>query len=146
MSALSNLKPFHGSTHNSKALGRGRGSGKGGTSTKGGKGQKARKGTPIRRGFEGGQTPMHRRMPKVGFSNVPFETRYDIVNLAQLKDLKGDIGPEQLVERGLVGKGKLVKVLGRGEAPKGLKIRAHKFSATAKTALEGAGGKAEVIS
>jgi large subunit ribosomal protein L15 len=146
MSALSTLKPFVGSTHNTKALGRGKGSGKGGTSTKGGKGQKARKGTPIRRGFEGGQTPMHRRMPKVGFSNVPFETRYDIVNLAQLKDLSGDVGPEQLIARGLVGKGSLVKILGKGEAPKGLNVRAHKFSATAKSALEGAGGKAEVIS
>src|ERR1700679_3315236 len=112
MNARSTLRPFRGSTHNSKALGRGRGSGKGGTSTKGGKGQKARKGAPIRRGFEGGQTPMHRRMPKVGFSNVDFETRYDIVNLGQLKDLTGDVGPEQLVSRGLVGKGKLVKVLG----------------------------------
>src|ERR1700755_1641882 len=130
MNALSSLKKYKGSTHNSKALGRGRGSGKGGTSTKGGKGQKARKGTPIRRGFEGGQTPMHRRMPKVGFSNVPFETVYDIVNLGQLASLKGDVGPEQLAERGLIRKGALVKVLGRGEAPKGLTVKAHKFSET----------------
>lgn len=145
MSALSQLKTYKGATHNSKALGRGRGSGKGGTSTKGGKGQKARKGAPIRRGFEGGQTPMHRRMPKVGFSNTPFETVYDIVNLGQLKDMKGEVGIEQLIAHGLVRKGALVKILARGEAPKGLSIKAHKFSATAKTALEGAGGKAEVI-
>src|SRR6185437_5822367 len=110
MSELSQLKTYDGSTHNSKALGRGRGSGKGGTSTKGGKGQKARKGAPIRRGFEGGQTPMHRRMPKVGFSNVPFETRYDIVNLGQLKGLTGSVGPEQLAAAGLVGKTALVKI------------------------------------
>src|ERR1700733_16235395 len=119
MNALSSLKKYRGSTHNTKALGRGRGSGKGGTSTKGGKGQKARKGTPIRRGFEGGQTPMHRRMPKVGFSNVPFETRYDIVNLNQLAGMSGEIGPDQLAARGLVRKGIKVKILGRGEAPKG---------------------------
>lgn len=145
MSLLGELKPFVGSTHNSKALGRGRGSGKGGTSTKGGKGQKARKGAPIRRGFEGGQTPMHRRMPKVGFSNSDFETVYEIVNLNQLAGFKGEVGPEQLAAKGLVRKNKLVKILGRGEAPKGLSIKAHKFSEAAKKALEGAGGKAEVI-
>src|SRR5271169_196635 len=104
MSALASLKKHPGSTHNSKAPGRGRGSGKGGTSTKGGKGQKARKGTPIRRGFEGGQTPMHRRMPKVGFSNVAFETKYDIVNLGQLAKMKGNVDLEQLIKRGLVRK------------------------------------------
>lgn len=145
MSALSQLKTYSGATHNSKALGRGRGSGKGGTSTKGGKGQKARKGAPIRRGFEGGQTPMHRRMPKVGFSNVPFETKYDIVNLNQLAAFKGEVGPDQLAQKGLVTKGALVKILGRGEAPKGVHVKAHKFSTAAKTALESAGGKAEVI-
>jgi large subunit ribosomal protein L15 len=145
MSELSNLKTYKGATHNTKALGRGRGSGKGGTSTKGGKGQKARKGAPIRRGFEGGQTPMHRRMPKVGFSNVPFETVYDIVNLEQLKSMSGEIGPEQLMAKGLVRKNALVKILGRGEAPKGVTVRAHKFSETAKSALEKAGGKAEVL-
>src|SRR5580698_7486094 len=110
MSALSNLKTYKGATHNTKALGRGRGSGKGGTSTKGGKGQKARKGTPIRRGFEGGQTPLHRRMPKVGFSNVPFRIEYDIVNLSQLKSLKGDVGPEQLVKAGLARKDVRIKI------------------------------------
>ena len=145
MNTLSTLKSFPGSTHNSKALGRGRGSGKGGTSTKGGKGQKARKGAPIRRGFEGGQTPLIRRMPKVGFTNAPFRTEYDILNLSQLQGMTGTVGPAELAAAGLVGKRALVKILGRGDAPAGLTVRAHKFSETAKAALEKAGGKVEVI-
>ena len=145
MSALSNLKGFHGSTHNSKALGRGRGSGKGGTSTKGGKGQKARKGAPIRRGFEGGQTPLIRRMPKVGFTNAAFRNEYEILNLNQLATFNGTVGPEELAKAGLTSKKARVKILGRGDAPNGLIVRAHKFSETAKAALEKAGGKAEVI-
>jgi large subunit ribosomal protein L15 len=145
MSSLSDLKKFRGSTHNTKALGRGRGSGKGGTSTKGGKGQKARKGTPIRRGFEGGQTPLIRRMPKVGFSNIPFRTEYEILNINQLQAFSGSVGPEDLAKAGLVSKNAKVKILGRGDAPKGLTVKAHKFSETAKAALEKAGGKVEVI-
>jgi large subunit ribosomal protein L15 len=145
MSSLSALKKHRGSTHNTKALGRGRGSGKGGTSTKGGKGQKARKGTPIRRGFEGGQTPLIRRMPKVGFTNTPFANRYEILNINQLQAFKGTAGPEEFAKAGLVSKQARVKILGRGEAPKGLTVRAHKFSESAKSALEKAGGKVEVI-
>jgi large subunit ribosomal protein L15 len=145
MNSLSTLKKFRGSTHNKKALGRGRGSGKGGTSTKGGKGQKARKGAPIRRGFEGGQTPLIRRMPKVGFTNVPFKNEYDILNLNQLQSFSGTVGPEELAKAGLVGQKARVKILGRGEAPKSLTVRAHKFSESAKTAIEQAGGKVEVI-
>lgn len=145
MSSLSTLKKFKGSTHNSKALGRGRGSGKGKTSGKGGKGQTARKGAPIRRGFEGGQTPLIRRMPKVGFTNTPFKNEYDILNLNQLQSFNGTVGPEELAKAGLVGKTAKVKILGRGDAPKGLTVRAHKFSETAKAALEKAGGKVEVI-
>lgn len=145
MSLLSNLKKFEGSTHNSKALGRGRGSGKGRTSGKGGKGQTARKGAPIRRGFEGGQTPLIRRSPKFGFSNQPFETKYEVVNLNQLSVFSGSVGPEQLHKHGLTSKAGRIKILGRGEAPKGLTVRAHKFSETAKAALEKAGGKVEVI-
>lgn len=145
MSALSTLKKHRGSTHNTKALGRGRGSGKGGTSTKGDKGQKARKGAPIRRGFEGGQTPLIRRMPKVGFSNVPFKNVFEVLNLNQLQAFSGTVGPEELVNAGLVGKKAKVKILGRGDAPKGLTVRAHKFSDSAKSALEKAGGKVEVI-
>ena len=145
MSSLSNLKAFHGSTHNSKALGRGRGSGKGGTSTKGGKGQKARKGAPIRRGFEGGQTPLIRRMPKVGFTNAAFRNEYEILNLNQLQKFSGTVGPEDLANAGLMNSRAKVKILGRGDAPQGLTVRAHKFSETARAALEKAGGKAEVI-
>jgi large subunit ribosomal protein L15 len=145
MSSLSDLKKYAGSTHNTKALGRGRGSGKGGTSTKGDKGQKARKGAPIRRGFEGGQTPLIRRMPKVGFTNARFRNEFDILNLSQLQSFSGTVGPEELVKAGLVGKTAKVKVLGRGEAPKSLTVRAHKFSETAKAAIEKAGGKVEVI-
>lgn len=145
MSSLSALKKFKGSTHNSKALGRGRGSGKGKTSGRGGKGQTARKGAPIRRGFEGGQTPLIRRMPKVGFTNAPFRTEYEILNLNQLENFQGSVGPEELAKAGLVSKTARIKILGRGEAPKGLTVRAHKFSETAKSALEKAGGKVEVI-
>lgn len=145
MSALSQLKKYKGSTHNTKALGRGRGSGKGKTSGKGGKGQTARKGAPIRRGFEGGQTPLIRRMPKVGFTNTRFKNVFEILNLNQLGKFSGTIGPEEMVKAGLVGKGAQIKILGRGDAPKGLTVRAHKFSETAKAALEKAGGKVEVI-
>lgn len=146
MSALSSLKKFKGSTHKSKALGRGKGSGKGGTSTKGHKGQKARKGAPIRRGFEGGQTPLVRRMPKFGFSNVQFRNEYEVLNLKDLSHLKGSVGPEELQQAGLVRKGSKVKILGVGEVPQGLSVKAHKFSETAKAAIEKAGGQAEVIS
>lgn len=145
MSGLSNLKIYKGSTHNSKALGRGRGSGKGKTSGKGGKGQTARKGAPIRRGFEGGQTPLIRRMPKVGFTNADFRNEFEILNLNQLQSFNGTVGPEELVKAGLVSKKSKIKILGRGDAPKGLTVRAHKFSETAKAALEKAGGKVEVI-
>jgi large subunit ribosomal protein L15 len=145
MSSLGNLKKFRGSTHNSKALGRGRGSGKGKTSGKGGKGQTARKGAPIRRGFEGGQTPLIRRMPKVGFTNQPFANRYDILNLNQLASFTGQVGPDELKKAGLISNKAKVKILGRGDAPKGLTVRAHKFSDSAKAALEKAGGKVEVI-
>lgn len=145
MSGLSSLKKFAGSTKKSKALGRGRGSGKGRQSTRGGKGQKARKGAPIRRGFEGGQTPLIRRMPKVGFKNTPFATVYDVLNLDQLSKFSGEVGPADFVNAGLVHKNSRVKILGRGEAPKGLSIRAHKFTNSAKKALEAAGGKVEVI-
>lgn len=145
MSGLSSLKKFRGSTHNSKALGRGRGSGKGKTSGKGGKGQTARKGAPIRRGFEGGQTPLIRRMPKVGFSNQPFANRFEILNVNQLAKFSGTVGPEDLAKAGLVSASAKIKILGRGDAPKGLTVRAHKFSESAKAALEKAGGKVEVI-
>lgn len=146
MSLLSNLSPGEGATHYRKRVGRGIGSGLGGYSGKGGKGQTQRSGGSIRRGFEGGQTPLHRRLPKFGFSNVAFETRYDIVNLSQLTDLGSVVGPEQLVSKGLVNKRALIKVLGTGEVKSAIHVKAHKFSEKAKSAIEKAGGKAEVLS
>ncbi len=144
MSILEKLKPKTGSTHNTKRLGRGRGSGKGGTSGKGDKGQKARKSGQVRRGFEGGQTPIHRKFPKFGFKNTMFTTRYDVVNIGQLEGLTGSVTPESLKERGWVNTG-LVKVLGKGSLTKALTVKAHKFSETAKAAIEKAGGTTEVI-
>lgn len=144
MSLLNNLKSVPGSTHYRKRLGRGRGSGLGQTAGRGGKGQTARSGGKVRRGFEGGQMPLYRRMPKVGFNN-PFGTDYSIVNLKDLSGFSKEVTPETLKEAGLI-KGRLqVKVLGFGELKKALTVKAHKFSAKAKEAIETAGGKAEVI-
>ncbi len=144
MSLLGSLRPKKGSTHNSKRLGRGRGSGKGGTAGKGHKGQKARKSGNIRRGFEGGQTPLHRRFPKIGFKNTMFTTRFEVVNIAALDAFSGEVTIESLITAGLVKKGP-VKILARGEIKKALTVKAHKFSETAKAAIEKAGGKTEVI-
>jgi large subunit ribosomal protein L15 len=144
MSILSSLAPKIGSKHAPKRVGRGIGSGLGGTSAKGHKGQLARTGGKVRRGFEGGQTPLMRRLPKFGFSNVAFATEYDIVNLSQLDKLSGEVTPEVLHQQGITGKG-LVKVLGSGEIKKSLIVKAHKFSESAKKAIEAAGGKVEVI-
>ena len=145
MSLLSTLAPKVGATHYPKRLGRGRGSGLGQTSGKGGKGQTARTGGTIRRGFEGGQTPMHRRLPKFGFSNVDFETKYEIVNLTQLEKLTGTVTPETLKKAGVVHRFP-VKILANGKLTKSLTVKAHKFSESAKKAIEAAGGKVEVLS
>ena len=145
MSLLTKLSPAEGSTHYRKRVGRGIGSGLGGYSGKGGKGQTQRSGGSIRRGFEGGQTPLHRRLPKFGFSNVPFETRYEVVNLSSFEKVNGDITPETLAQAGLVKKNALVKVLAKGELKKGVTVKAHKFSEKAKAAIEKAGGKVEVL-
>lgn len=144
MSLLESLAPAKGSKHYQKRLGRGRGSGLGQTSGKGHKGQLARSGGVSRRGFEGGQTPLIRRLPKFGFSNTQFETKYSVINLSQLEKLSGTVTPETLKEAGLVRKG-LVKILGNGKLSKNLTVKAHKFSNTAKSAIEAAGGKTEVI-
>lgn len=146
MSLLSKLNPGEGATHYRKRVGRGIGSGLGGYSGKGGKGQTQRSGGSIRRGFEGGQTPLHRRLPKFGFSNVAFETKYDIVNLEQLAKLGNQIDPKVLAEKGLVKKNALVKVLANGELSSAITVKAHKFSEKAKQLIEKAGGKAEVLS
>ena len=145
MSLLSQLAPTPGSTHSPKRIGRGIGSGKGGTSTKGHKGQLARTGGTVRRGFEGGQTPLHRRLPKFGFTNVAFANNFDIVNLGQLAQFSGEVTPESLREAGLIGRDANLKVLGNGKLDKALTVKAHKFSESAKKAIEAAGGKTEVI-
>jgi large subunit ribosomal protein L15 len=146
MSLLSELKPNKGATKKERRVGRGDSSGWGGTAGKGHKGQKARSGAPIRRGFEGGQTPLVRRIPKFGFTNAAFRTRYEVVNLETLNKLDGEVTPESLRASGVLsGKNELVKILGRGELSKGLTVKAHKFSQSAKAAIEAAGGTAEVI-
>ena len=144
---LSNLQPANGSVHNqNKRVGRGEGSGKGGTSTKGHKGAKSRSGYSRKIGFEGGQMPLQRRVPKFGFKNIN-RVEYDVINLERLQSLvdsgvvKDTVDFALLVELGLTSKNSLVKVLGRGEIKAKLKISAHKFSATAKEAIEAAGGE-----
>lgn len=146
MSLLTKLSPAEGSTHYPKRVGRGIGSGLGGYSGKGGKGQTQRSGGGIRRGFEGGQTPLHRRLPKFGFSNVAFETKFEVINLSQFEKVKGEVSPETLAQAGLVKKGALVKILANGELKTAVTVKAHKFSEKAKAAIEKAGGKVEVLS
>jgi large subunit ribosomal protein L15 len=146
---LHNLSPAKGSTHSSKRIGRGTGSGKGGTSTRGHKGAQSRSGYSSKKGFEGGQMPLQRRLPKFGFTNL-FRVEYNGVNLDAIQTLAekhklSAITPQVLVEHGLASKKDLVKVLGRGEVKSKLDIKAHAFSATAKAAIEAKGGTAEVI-
>ncbi len=140
---LSNLKPAKGSTKEKKRLGRGQGSGRGGTSTRGHKGSQARSGAKRKIGFQGGQMPLARLVPKFGFKNMN-RVEYCPVNLATLQKLadKGItvITPEVLVENGVTHKKELVKVLGRGELTAKLEVRVHAFSAKAKEVIEAAGG------
>jgi large subunit ribosomal protein L15 len=141
---LSNLKPAEGSTKNRKRIGRGTGSGRGGTSTRGHKGAGSRSGTSTKVGFEGGQMPLQRRVPKVGFKN-PNRVEYVSVNLDALQGLVDEykvsvIDFETLKQHGLVSRNDLVKVLGRGELKAKLEVTAHAFSATAQKAIEAAGG------
>jgi len=147
--SLSNLRPPKGAKHARKRVGRGPGSGHGKTASRGSKGAKSRSGFRFKRGFEGGQMPLHRRVPKRGFTN-PFRVEYVVVNLDTLADVF-DAGtavtPELLRERGIVREtGALIKILGRGECEKALTVRAHKFSESASKKLVAAGGVAEVIS
>lgn len=147
---LSNLKPAAGSTHNSKRIGRGQGSGKGGTSTKGHKGQKSRAGYSQKIGFEGGQMPLQRRLPKFGFNNIN-RKEYRGINLDTIqtlidtKNISGDITREVLIEHGLLAKNELVKILGRGELKSGVNISADKFTKSAADLIEKAGGKAVTL-
>jgi large subunit ribosomal protein L15 len=142
---LEDLKPSQGSRKKSKRVGRGPGSGSGKTAGKGHKGQKARSGGVKGPGFEGGQMPLQRRLPKRGFTNI-FRKEYAVVNLRDLAALSGTITPETMMKQGLV-KNPMdgIKVLGVGELKSGLIVRAHKFSKSAVDKIQAAGGKAEVI-
>ena len=145
---LSNLKPPKGAKHAKKRIGRGQGSGNGKTAGRGHKGAKSRSGFKFKRGFEGGQMPLHRRVPKRGFHN-PFRVEYDVVNLDTLAarfEPGSVVTPELLRERGLVAGGaRPVKVLARGDVDRALTIRAHKFSGKAAEKIAAAGGSAETI-
>ncbi|MDW7694989.1 50S ribosomal protein L15 [Flammeovirgaceae bacterium SG7u.111] len=143
---LHKLKPAQGSTKKSKRIGRGQGSGKGGTSTRGHKGAKSRSGYSQKLGFEGGQMPLQRRVPKFGFTN-PNRVEYKPVNLAKIQELIekhniSELGLEELVTFGVVAKKDRVKILSSGELSSAVEITAHAFSASAKEAIEKAGGKA----
>ncbi len=145
---LSNLKPADGAKHSKKRIGRGHGSGQGTQAGRGHKGAKSRSGFTFKRGFEGGQMPLHRRIPKRGFHN-PFRIEYVVVNLDTLAERFEDgtvITPELLVESGLVSQARRpVKVLGRGDVSKKLTVRAHKFSGKAAEKIAAAGGATEII-
>lgn len=145
---LSNLKPAEGSTNNNtKRVGRGQGSGKGGTSTRGHKGAKSRSGYSKKIGFEGGQMPLQRRVPKFGFKNIN-RIEFQGINLDTLQSLVDNnlvtdtVDFNTLIENRLATKNDMVKILGRGELKSKLKVTAHKFTATAKAAIEAAGGEA----
>jgi len=148
---LSNLQPAEGSTHNqNKRLGRGEGSGKGGTSARGHKGAKSRSGYSKKIGFEGGQMPLQRRVPKFGFTNIN-RKEYEGVNLDTLQLLVDNgivtdaVDMTTYVVNRLATKNEIVKILGRGELKAKLKVSAHKFTATAKAAIEAAGGEAVTL-
>jgi large subunit ribosomal protein L15 len=146
---LSNLKPAKGSTRSRKRIGRGQGSGIGGTSTKGHKGQKSRSGYSRKTGFEGGQMPLQRRVPKFGFKNIN-RKEYKGINISTLQELAdarkiSDIDMDLLVEAGLARKNSLVKILGNGELKTKLNVKAHAFSKSAIEAIEAVKGTAELI-
>ncbi|NCO63128.1 MAG: 50S ribosomal protein L15 [Flavobacteriales bacterium] len=148
---LSNLKPAEGSVKNQgKRLGRGQGSGKGGTAARGHKGAKSRSGYSKKIGFEGGQMPLQRRVPKFGFTNIN-RKEYQGINLDTLqllvddKKIKETVDLDTLFINGLTGKNELVKIMGRGELKAKLKVSAHKFTASAKAAIEAVGGEAVTL-
>jgi len=143
---LSNLSAPKKANTGRKRVGRGMGSGMGKTSTRGHKGQRSRSGSHMMRGFEGGQMPLHRRLPKRGFTNI-FRTEYTVVNLDRIAELKvAEIGLDDYRKLGLAsGKNALIKVLGSGELKKAITIHAHKFSKSAAEKIAKAGGKAVVV-
>jgi large subunit ribosomal protein L15 len=143
---LSGLKPPRGQKHAPKRVGHGMGSGHGKTSGRGMKGQHSISGFRQKRGFEGGQMPLHRRLPKRGFTNI-FKKQFAIVNVGTLARLEGDhFGPDQLLERGVVKKlGDGLKILGAGELTRAITVQAHQFSQAALAKIQQAGGKVEII-
>jgi large subunit ribosomal protein L15 len=143
---IQDLGPAAGATHYRKRVGRGPGSGHGKTAGRGNKGQKSRTGYRHMRGFEGGQMPLHRRVPKRGFTNI-FRVEYEIVNLADLDRFEAgaSVNPETLAASRLTRKNRPVKILGDGKVQKALTVSAHKFSASAKAGIEAAGGRCEVL-
>ncbi len=146
---LSNLKPAQGSTHNSKRKGRGQGSGKGGTSTKGHKGAQSRSGYSRKIGFEGGQMPLQRRLPKFGFTNIN-RKEFKGINISTLQYLAEkknlvDIDIDTLIDAGLINKKAKVKILGNGNLTSKISVKAHAFSKKAIEAIEAAQGTANVI-
>jgi len=145
---IGTLRPPRGAKKRSKRIGQGMGSGHGKTATRGAKGQRSRSGSRMRPGFEGGQMPLHRRLPKRGFTNI-FKKRFALVNLGDLKDFTAEetITPELLIRRGYIKELRDgLKVLGDGELTAPLKISAHHFSKSAREKIQKAGGTAEVIS
>jgi large subunit ribosomal protein L15 len=143
---LSGLRPPPGQNHTRKRIGRGMGSGLGKTSTRGSKGQRAGTGFGQKRGFEGGQMPLHRRLPKRGFTNI-FKKQYAIVNLGRLEELEGDtFTPDHLLEHGVIKKlHEGLKVLGNGQLTRKLRVEAHLFSKSAVEKIQAAGGQAVII-
>jgi large subunit ribosomal protein L15 len=142
---LSNLRAPKGANSNKKRVGRGMGSGMGKTSTRGHKGQGSRSGSSLMRGFEGGQMPLHRRLPKRGFTNI-FRTEYNVLNLDSLAGVtETELTLEKLAELGLTKKKGLLKILGNGEIKTAITVHAHKFSKSAQEKIERAGGKVVVL-
>lgn len=141
---LHDLTPAKGSKKAKKRVGRGPGSGLGKTAGRGHKGQRSRSGYSRRPGFEGGQMPLVRRVPKRGFTNI-FRVEFAVVNLADLAELEGEVTPESLAAAGRVRRGRPVKVLGDGEIGRALTVKAHAFSASAREKIEAAGGTVEEI-
>ena len=145
--SLNNLKPARGSKFAKKRVGRGPGSGNGKTAGRGNKGAQSRSGYSYKRGFEGGQMPLHRRVPKRGFNNI-FRTEYEVVNLDQIEarfDSGATVSPDTLRAAGLVNSRQPVKVLARGEVSKAFTVQAHKFSGKAAEKIAAAGGTTEVL-
>ena len=142
---LSNVRAPKKANENKKRVGRGMGSGMGKTSTRGHKGQRSRSGSRMMRGFEGGQMPLHRRVPKRGFTNI-FREEYNIVNLEKLADLgESTINPDVLRKAGVINTKRKLKILGDGELKSAITVQAHKFSKSAQEKITKAGGKFEVL-